>query len=200
MSGGSVHPAVSDALESTATGDGARAATVYHRRCVEVGSQPMIYTFVFGPVAVTVRDWVEQGPEPEGGARLEVRRTDVVTGPQHRAGAEGWRIAPVGEGGIWRSDILRVLDSGAPRYHHHPRFGDGDVGPRVFLDEMDAEPVEWTMRRIRELPELLRESGADDLADAVDPTEVAEALPAIHAAITSCLASIEGRIAVGDAP
>lgn len=159
----------------------------------------MIYAYIMGRVAVTVRDWVERGAEVEAGARLEIRRVDTVTLPRrHRPGGEGWRVAAVGDGGIWRSDILTAVDGDrAPRYHHHPDFGDGDVGPRVFDDAMTADPVSWTMRRVRDLPGLLIASGAGDLAAEIDDDELAEALPLIEDAIRACLARVERKVAAG---
>lgn len=159
----------------------------------------MIYAYIMGRVAVTVRDWVERGDEVEAGARLEVRRVDKVTLPRrHRPGAEGWRVASVGEGGIWRSDILSVVGGERqPRYHHHPDFSDGDVGPRVFDDDMALDPVTWTMDRISDLPALLIASGAGDLAAEVNPDEVAEALPLIEESIRACLSRVERSVASG---
>ena len=121
----------------------------------------MVYAFIVGPVAVTVRYWEERDREVEGGARIEVRRVTEVVGERHRPGTAGWRIEPVARGGLWRSDILTVISrpGNEVRYHHHPEFRDGDVGRRVFDPEMTADPVGFTMARLADLPRLLADAG-----------------------------------------
>ena len=147
------------------------------------------YVFVLGPVAVVVQHWEERFSELESGARVEVRRVEPSTGERDRAGAAGFRVLPVSGGGIWRADLFVVVDppTGEPRYHHHPRFAGGDVGPRVFDPDMGADPPGWTMARLADLPGLLTECGAADLAAAVDPSHLSAALPAVRAAIDACL-------------
>lgn len=149
----------------------------------------MVYMFMFGAVAITVRYWEETGDDIEGGARVEVRRAGEVIGEHHRPGAAGWRIGPVSEAGIWRSDLLRVISKpGAePRFHHHPAFHDGDVGPRVFDPALSSDPVEWTIAKLADMPALLRAAGATDIADEIDTVAVDRALPAIRSAIMVCL-------------
>ena len=148
-----------------------------------------LYAFVVGPVAVTVRHWEERFSELESGARVEVRRVERSIGERDRAGAAGVRILPVSDGGIWRADLFVVIDppGGEPRYHHHPRFAAGDVGPRVFDPDMAADPAGWTEARLADLGALLTDCGAGDLAAAVDPAQVAAVLPAVRAAIDACL-------------
>ncbi len=147
------------------------------------------YVFVLGPVAVTVQHWEERFSELESGARVEVRRVEPSVGDRDRAGAGGFRVLPVSEGGIWRADLFVVIDPPGhePRYHHHPRFADGDVGPRVFDQEMMADPAGWTEARLADLAVLLRDCGAGDLAASVDAHHVALVLPAIRTAIAACL-------------
>ncbi len=149
----------------------------------------LTHVFVLGPVAVTVQHWEERFSELESGARVEVRRVEPSIGERDRPGAAGFRVLPVSEGGIWRADLFVVVDppGGEPRYHHHPRFAHGDVGPRVFDPEMAGDPAGWTEARLADLPAVLAEGGAPDLAGAVDPAHLAQALPAIRAAIDSCL-------------
>jgi hypothetical protein len=148
----------------------------------------MEYMFVFGPVAVTVtRCEVRFERECEAGARVELRRAEVV--PGNREGNEGLRVLPVAEGGIWRADLLTVVDppTNEPRYHYHPEYDSGDVGERVFDPQLTADPPGWAMRRLGDFRSLLVESGAADVADLVDYAEVARALPAMRAAIDACL-------------
>ena len=149
------------------------------------------YVFVIGPVAVVVQHWEERFSELESGARVEVRRVEPAVGRRDRPGAAGFSVLPVSDGGIWRADLFVVIDppTSEPRYHHHPRFAGGDVGPRVFDPDLGADPKGWTQARLADLPGLLTECGAPDLAAAVDRGRVAEAMPAIRAAIDACLTS-----------
>ena len=147
------------------------------------------YVFVIGPVAVVVQHWEERFSQLESGARVEVRRVEPSLGRRDRPGAAGFRVLPVSDGGIWRADLFVVIDppGGEPRYHHHPRFTAGDVGPRVFDPDMAVDPVGWTEARLADLTALLWDCGAGDLSDAVDPDQVAQVLPAVRAAIDACL-------------
>lgn len=142
---------------------------------------------MFGPVAVTVEACTCPEGDLEAGARIELRR--VRTLPGNRDGNEGFAVLPVAEGGLWRADLLVVVDppTGEPRYHHHPRFEDGDVGDRVFDPELAADPPGWTMAKLADLRTLLLELGAGDVVDEIDYDEVTRALPAIRAAIDACL-------------
>lgn len=152
----------------------------------------MISIFIVDPVAITARYWEERDDEVEGGARIEVRRVTDVVGARHRPGAGGWRVEPVSSGGLWRSDILTVISrpGNEQRYHHHPQFSAGDVGPRVFDPEMTADPVGFTMARLADLPGLLVAAGAPELAERIDREDLARALPAVRAAIDACLAQL----------
>jgi hypothetical protein len=149
----------------------------------------MVYAFLFGPVAITVRYWEERSADVEGGARVEVRRVGEVIGDHDRPGAAGWRIGPVSDAGIWRSDLLTVISrpGNEPRHHHHPEFRHGDVGDRVFDPALSADPVEWTMARLADLPGLLAACDAGDIAVQVDARTVDRALPAIRNAIQMCM-------------
>lgn len=149
----------------------------------------MKYVFVFGRLAVVVRYWEERGDVVEGGARVELRRVEESTAEPHRPGAAGFRVLPLVEGGIWRADLFTVLSRPGNEgcFHHHPHFRDGDVGPRVFDDDMAADPVGWTTRRLADLPALLDAAGAGDVTASVDLDEFATALPAMRAAMQACL-------------
>ncbi len=158
--------------------------------------QKSCYAFVFGPVAVTVRYWEEFGLDVEGGARVELRRCEPVVGPAHRDGAAGFRVLPVGEGGIWRADLFTVISrpSHEPRYHYHPRFARQDVGRRVFDPALTADPVGWTVRKLEDLRSLLIESGAADIADVVDYDAHTAAMPVIRQSIECCLTALPGGL------
>ncbi|MBW3606350.1 MAG: hypothetical protein KY460_15885 [Actinobacteria bacterium] len=150
----------------------------------------MVYAFIVGPVAITVRYWEEHAPnsQVEAGARVEVRRVTPVIGGHDRPGAAGWRIAPVSDGGIWRADLLELIagDQHEPRHHYHPDFRDGDVGTRVFDPTLTADPVGWTMDHLAGLPALLVEAGAPELANEIDMAALRRALPAVRTAIVEC--------------
>ena len=153
----------------------------------------MQYAYVFGPVAVTVESCTCPEGDLEAGARIEIRRARPR--PGNRDGNEGFEVLSVSEGGVWRADLLIVVDppTGEPRHHHHPRFEDGDVGYRVFDPALTADPPGWTMAKLADLRSLLIESGAADVADEIDYDEVARALPAIRAAIDACLVTVPPR-------
>ena len=59
----------------------------------------------------------------------------------------------------------------------------GDVGQRFLDDQLTADPIGFVIDRLADLRALLIDSGAGDLADAVDYDEVGRTLPAIRASI-----------------
>ncbi|MEO3812927.1 hypothetical protein ABGB17_28325 [Sphaerisporangium sp. B11E5] len=149
----------------------------------------MIYTFVNGQVAIVVQYWVEHYEQVDAGARIDIRRAEFFEGTAHRDGAQGYRVLPVGDGGIWRIDLSTRIDSDAPeqRYHHHPDFQNGDVGPRAFDEELSADPFGWIERRFLELPEILGKKGHPDLQASMDRDQLMKSWPLIRLAIESSL-------------
>lgn len=145
----------------------------------------MRYQFLNGQVAILVQYWEERyeenGEQVDGGPRIDVRRVEAVEGRAHRPGATGYRILPVGDGGIYRIDLSTKINSDVPvkRYHHHPDFRDGDVGPRVFDDELSADPIGWTEQTLRNLPDLLAGKGLPDLQESIDAEQLSRAMPLI---------------------
>ena len=151
----------------------------------------MKFVFVNGRVAISVRYWEERGEVTDGGARVELRRVEQVEGPNHRAGAAGFTVLPVSDGGLWRADLFMVLsDPGTPCFHYHPRFGNNDVGDRFFEDELTADPAKWIAAQLADITGLLERCGAGDLVPSVDLEEHRRALPLILAAVDACLARI----------
>lgn len=150
----------------------------------------MQYTFLNGSVAIVVQYWVEHYEEVDAGARIDVRRAELYPGSAHREGAEGMRILPVGDGGIWRVDLSHRVDVEVPeqRFHHHPNFRDGDVGPREFVQELADKPLDWIEAQLMDLPSLLKEKGHPELAETVDMDDMARSMPLIRMAIESSLA------------
>src|ERR1700733_8971143 len=139
----------------------------------------MKYVFVNGRVAVIVRYWEQQGPVTDGGARVELRRVEQVEGAGHRAGAAGFTVLPISDGGLWRADLFMVLsDPGTPCFHYHPRFENNDVGHRFELDELTANPREWIAAQLTDITGTLERGGAGDLGASLDLAQHRGALPA----------------------
>ena len=147
----------------------------------------MQYAFVLGPVALTVCSCTCPEGDLEAGARVELRRVTPI--PGNRDGNEGFQVQTVGDGGLWRVDLLVVVDppTNEPRHHHHPQFSDGDVGCRVFDPILTADPPGWTMDKLADLRSLLIDVGASDLVDEIDYDDFARTLPAIRSAVETCL-------------
>jgi hypothetical protein len=141
----------------------------------------MLHAYILGPIVITVGHWVQRGVDTESGARVEIRRVEYEAIAGAAAGVAGFRVLPVSEG-IWRADLFRDQD-GEVVYHYHPHFEKGDVGERFFDDRLTADPVGFVIDRLRELRAVLIDSGAGDIADAVDYAELDRALPPIRAAI-----------------
>lgn len=157
------------------------------------GARTMQTAFVNGGLAIVVRYWEQHGVEVEGGARVELRRSSVLSAPGAPAGTPGFRVDPIGEGGLWRADLFVMLtDGGRSCFHYHPHFEHGDVGQRVVEDELTADPRMWIAGRLGDLPALLATCDATDLLDGIDLEEHLRALPAMLAAVDAAL----GRAAV----
>lgn len=151
----------------------------------------MKFVFVNGRVAIVVRYWEEPASIVDGGARVELRRVDQVEGRNHRPGAAGFTVGSVSDGGLWRADLFAVLDEpGRPCFHYHPKFEHDDVGERDFDDALGDDPRAWIADKLADLPQLLAECGAKDLASSVDENEHRRAMPLILLAVDSCLAKL----------
>jgi len=147
--------------------------------------------FINGRVAVIVRYWEQEHHVTEAGARIDIRRVTQVEGPSHRAGAAGLTVAPVGGGGgIWRADLLVVLEDGTHCFHFHPEFEDDDVGERFDDPALARDPRAWIEDQLRDLPAILAAAGAEELTPSVDIAEHIRALPLMMAAIDAALARV----------
>jgi hypothetical protein len=156
----------------------------------------MKYVFVNGRVAVIVRYWEQQGPVTDGGARVELRRVEQVEGAGHRAGAAGFTVLPISDGGLWRADLFMVLsDPGTPCFHYHPRFENNDVGERFNSDDLTANPRQWIAARLSDITGTLTAAGAADLIGSMDLEQHQRALPAMLAAVDACLAQVPAAMA-----
>lgn len=156
----------------------------------------MKFVFVNGRVAIVVRYWEQREEAVEGGARIELRRVEPVEGRKHRAGAAGFTVPPVSDGGLWRADLFMVLtDPGMPCFHYHPRFEHDDVGERFFRDELTADPARWIEERLTDITGTLEQCGAGDLVPSLDLQEHRRALPLMLAAVDACLARVPAAMA-----
>jgi hypothetical protein len=156
----------------------------------------MKYVFVNGRVAVIVRYWEQHGPVVDGGARIELRRVEQVEGDRHRAGAAGFTVLPVSDGGLWRADLFMVLsEPGTPCFHYHPQFRNDDVGPRCTEDDLTANPRRWIAERLTDITGTLERAGAGDLVPSLDLDQHRRALPAMLAAVDACLAQVPAALA-----
>lgn len=106
----------------------------------------------------------------------------ITVGHSRIAGDEGPTVRVYGtvagrERLVLRFDCLQD----DPQYHYDPQGADELHHMR---DEGIESPLEWTLHRLeRNLPEMIRRAGYGELADQVDPSQVAEHLPAIREAL-----------------
>jgi hypothetical protein len=45
------------------------------------------------------------------------------------------------------------------RAHHHPAFGEWEPGPRYYVEQLSARPLEWVGARLSDLDALLEQAG-----------------------------------------
>ena len=152
----------------------------------------MITVVAVGPVAVTTNYWEEyqaDGTE-EIGCRVQLRRIrhepSGIAPPQPRRDATWWSI----EEPIWRADLFTTVgsDTALDASHYHPTFSGMQPCERVFDESIFPDPQAWMLRRLADLRGMLDEAGHPDLADEIDESELAQAMPAIRAALAATLA------------
>src|SRR3954453_19978800 len=111
--------------------------------------------FAFNELAVVVRHWFEVGPEDEEhGARVELRR--LVRHP-HRGSESAPQVLEL-DGIVWRADLFDGLNDPPgswSRAHHHTGFDGIEPQGRDWDDELTADPIGWTRRRLPAPPGLL---------------------------------------------
>lgn len=158
----------------------------------------MLYAFGFEQIGVVLSDlyFVNPDPEvgqegPERGVRLEVRFLD-------RGGLRGsvYSAQPIGVGRpIWRADLLESVASepgSLDRAHHHPRFAGWEPGPRRFVAELSARPLEWVGGRLCDLESLLGDAGvARAEVGEGDPAALRETVPEILGAVQRLLDRVQ---------
>lgn len=137
----------------------------------------MFYLFGFERVGVAVSDLYFVDPDPqagqegaERGVRLELRMLERGT---LRSSIYSARPISV-DRPLWRVDLLESVASppgSFDRTHHHPAFREWEPGPRVFVKELSARPLQWLGERLSDLEGLLEQAGVSQ--DEVDPMEAA---------------------------
>ena len=124
----------------------------------------MLWTLAFDSVGVVMSDLyfvdptLDQGEsDAERGVRLELRvfERDELKGGVYSA-------VPIRvDRPLWRVDMLETADStpgSLNRAHHHARFDGWDPGPRVFVEELSANPLGWIKGRFAAIEEVLQEA------------------------------------------
>lgn len=136
----------------------------------------MLWTLTFDRVGVAISDLyfvdpnLDQGEHgAERGVRLELRvfERDELKGSVYSA-------APIRiDRPIWRVDMLETVDSepgSLNRAHHHPRFYDWDPGPRVFDEELSADPRAWIRAQLTDIEGVLERAAVS--VDELGPNDV----------------------------
>ena len=137
------------------------------------------YAFLFERLAVTVRRWVEHGPDgPEQGARIEIQRLEARTMGSEFSGQPVDLKDP-----IWRADLFTLV-SGPPgnfdRAHFHAIFNGDEPPDRSWDTELTADPIAWLETQLgQRLADVLTTAGASDLAGGPEAADVQAVLPQI---------------------
>lgn len=138
----------------------------------------MLWSVAFDRIGVVVSDIYFRDPHvaageegSERGVRLELRafERDELNGSIYSA-------VPIRvDRPLWRVDLLETISS-APgslnRAHHHPRFRGWEPGPRVFVEELSADPVGWLRTRFADVTGVLDDAGVE--RNELGPTDVAD--------------------------
>ena len=157
----------------------------------------MLYAFGFERVAVLVGDLYFVNPRPlagqegaERGVRLELRMLE-------RRPLQGgiYSAQPIAvERPLWRVDLLESVDSppgSLDRAHHHPAFDGWEPGPRQFVPELSAAPVEWLAVQLADPDAVLARAGVGaGEVSAGDVAAVRAAAPEMVDAVRRLLARV----------
>lgn len=157
----------------------------------------MLYAFGFERVGVLVSDLYFVNPRPldgqegpERGVRLEVR---MLARRPLEGGIYSAQPIMVAEP-VWRVDLLESVDSppgSLDRAHHHPGFDGWEPGPRHFVPELSAAPVEWLAAQLADFDAVLARAGvAPDAVGPGDATAVRAAAPEIVDTVRRLLARV----------
>jgi hypothetical protein len=126
----------------------------------------MLYAFAFERVGVFVSDLYFVNPRPAKGQEGAERGVRVELRVLERRPLKGsiYSAQPIAvDQPLWRVDLLEAVHS-APgsldRAHHHPAFDGWEPGPRHFVPELSAAPVEWLAGELSDLDAVLDRAGA----------------------------------------
>lgn len=170
----------------------------------------MFYVFGFERVGVAVSDLYFVDPDPEAGqegaergVRLELR---MLERGELKSSIYSARPISVGRP-IWRVDLLESV-AGPPgsfdRTHHHPAFRGWEPGPRMFVEELSAHPLQWVGEKLSDLEDLLEQAGlARDEVDAMEAASIRGCVPEILDTVSRLLDKVRaGELAraPGDEP
>jgi hypothetical protein len=167
--------------------------------CGETEEGVMFYAFGFERVGVVMGDLYFVDPDPlpgqegaERGVRLEVRLVE----PGELKGSIYSAQPIVIDRPVWRVDLLEAagLPGSLDRAHHHPAFRGWEPGPRYFVEQLSARPLEWVGARLSDLDDLLDQAG---MAAADAGTDDAEALRQAVPEIMDALARLLDRVKAG---
>ena len=167
----------------------------------------MFYAFGFDRVSVVAGDLYFLDPDPspgqegaERGVRLELR---LLEAGELQGSIYSARPIVV-DRPIWRVDLLESV-TGPPgslnRAHHHPVFTGWDPGPRSFVAELSAQPVDWVCAQLSDLDVLLKQAGvgASEVAEG-DAEALRQAVPEIGDALRRLLDRVNaGQLATAPA-
>lgn len=125
----------------------------------------MFYVFGFERVGVVMGDLYFIDPDPlpgQGGAERGVRLEVRLVEPGELKGSIYSARPIVVDRPVWRVDLLEAV-AGLPgsldRAHHHPAFGEWEPGPRYYVEQLSARPLEWVGARLSDLDALLEQAG-----------------------------------------
>jgi hypothetical protein len=170
----------------------------------------VFYVFGFERVGVAVSDLYFVDPDPETGqegaergVRLELR---MLERGELKSSIYSARPISVGRP-IWRVDLLESV-AGPPgsfdRTHHHPTFRGWEPGPRIFVEELSAHPLQWVGKKLSDLEGLLEQAGvARDEVNAMEAASLRGCVPEILDAVGRLLDKVRaGELAraPGDEP
>jgi hypothetical protein len=144
--------------------------------------------FLFETVGITAQLWSEQaGDGRETGVRVEMQRLDEQPGASEYDAVELRLHDP-----IFRADLFRI-DTGAAgnfdRAHYH-RFEGRFPGERFFDPALSSDPLAWLAARLSDLDAMLEAAGRPELRHTPDARRVAEAAPAVVAAVADLMSLI----------
>jgi hypothetical protein len=148
----------------------------------------VIYAFLCGRLAVTVKQWVQHAEDgDEHGARVEIQRLE-----QRPIGSEFAAVPLSFTDPVWRADLF-TFEPGEPgnhdRAHFHPTFDGYEPSDRSWDVDLQSDPIGWLQTQLGDkFADVLAVGGAADLAGGPETADVRSALPHIVEAARRCLA------------